>query len=141
LTGALSKADITGMAFEFWHVDSDALQTVRADVTGGQFTRFMNSLIDAEAFYSGIPSSEVHLNLQINLHDGGVDAEVSLAALQDESGWMGSATVWQFKRSRLTDSELVNEINKPSVRAYVEKGHAYRAGFDIFSRGYGWQIL
>jgi len=114
------------MAFDFWHVDAPALEAVRADVTGLQFTRFVNSLLSTEASISGLPISDVHLNLQINLHDGGADAAVDRAAARDSSGWMQCATIWQYKRSRLSDEELVEEINKPSVREYIEKGHAYR---------------
>jgi hypothetical protein len=125
LTITLFEADIKPM-FDFWHVDASALQAVRADVTGLQFTRFMNSLISTEALTSGLTISEVHLNLQMNLHDGGADAAVSRAVPRDTSGWMQCATVWQYKRSRLSDGELVEEIYKPSVREYIEKGHAYR---------------
>jgi len=114
------------MLFDFWRVDADALQAVRADGTGHQFTRFMNSLLSAEASYSGLPISEVYLNLQTNLHDGGADSAVSRAVPTDSTGWMQSATVWQYKRSRLSDVQLQKEINKPSVREYIEKGHAYR---------------
>src|SRR5580704_1379689 len=114
------------MSFDFLHVDAAALQAVRADITGLQFTRFMNSLLSTEAVTSGLPISEVHLNLQINLHDGGADAAVSRAAPSDASGWMQCATVWQYKRSRLSDDALLKEINLPSVREYIEKGYAYR---------------
>jgi len=114
------------MPFDFWHVDATALQAVRADGTGQQFTRFVNSLLTTEASYSGLSLSELHLNLQMNLHDGGADSDVSRPAPGDSTGWMQSPTVWQYKRSRLSDSELQNEINKLSVREYIEKGFAYR---------------
>jgi hypothetical protein len=114
------------MSFDFWRVDATALQAVKADGTGQQFTRFLNSLISSEAFFSNLAPSEVHLNLQINLHDGGADAAVSLALPHDQSGWMQSPTVWQYKRSRLSEKELVEEINKPSVLEYIQKGHSYR---------------
>lgn len=56
------------MPFDFWRVDATALHAVKADVRGQQFTRFVNSLISSEAFFSDLaPSdlapSEVHLNL------------------------------------------------------------------------------
>jgi hypothetical protein len=114
------------MTFDFWHVDASALQAVRADQTGVQFVRFMNSLIDTEATISGLPSSEVQLNLQWNLKDGGADAIISSAVPKDTSGWMRSPTVWQYKRSKLSAPQLRQEINKPNVRECIKKGYAYR---------------
>lgn len=114
------------MSFDFWRVDADALQLVRADGTGRGFTRFVNNLLETEAQYSRLPMSEVHLNLQINLHDGGADAAVSGVVTEDSSGWMRCPTVWQFKRSRLTDVKLRSEIRKKSVKAYIKQGYAYR---------------
>ena len=114
------------MPSNFWRVDADALQAVRADGTGRRFTQFVNDLLSSEALYSGLPISEVHLNLQTNLHDGGADAAISCAMPEDSTGWMQCPTVWQFKRSRLTDRELRDEINKKSVKDYIERGYAYR---------------
>ncbi len=114
------------MAFDFWRVDGDAFQAVRADGTGQQFTRLMNALLTSEAAHSGLSLSELHLNLQINLHDGGADATVSRAVPADTTGWMQSPTVWQYKLSPLSKTGLKKEINKPSVREYIEKGFAYR---------------
>src|ERR1700728_4724713 len=114
------------MSFDFWRVDADALQVLRADETGRQFTRFMNSLLSAEASYSGVPISDVNLNLQTNLHDGGADSAVSLALTKDSTGWMQTPTVWQYKRSRISETKLKTEINKESVRSYIQRGYAYR---------------
>jgi hypothetical protein len=79
---------LQNMSFEFRRVDATALQAVKVDGTGQQFTRFVNSLISSEAFFSDLPPSEVHLNPQTNLHDGGADAAVSRPLPHDRTGWM-----------------------------------------------------
>jgi hypothetical protein len=114
------------MPFDFWHVNAEALYRVRADGTGRRFTEFLNSLLETAAFYSGLPISAVHLNLQINLHDGGADAAVDSAVPEDSTGWMQCPTVWQYKRSRLSDTELLAEIGKESVRDFISRGYSYR---------------
>ena len=123
LTTELVERILRPMGIDFWKIDGRALQLIREDETGQLFVKFVNDLLNAQAFYSRLPPSTTQLNLQQNLHDGGIDALVT-ATVVDEAAWMESPTVWQYKRSRPSDTGLKKEINKPTVRKHIEDGFA-----------------
>lgn len=96
---------------------------------GDRFASFVNDVIFAHALACGSPASEVHLNLQTNIGDGGVDAEVSAAA-NDPLGWLSYPSAWQFKASTAANAgpaALVQDIKKEFAARRVSEGYIYYA--------------
>lgn len=96
---------------------------------GDRFAAFVNDVLWAHAIACGIPASEIHLNLQTNVGDGGVDAEVALAGA-DPLGWLVHPSAWQFKASDASNAGpavLVADIRKSFATQRVREGFAFYA--------------
>ena len=96
---------------------------------GDHFTEFVDSLIKAEAYIQGIPTSEISTTLRTNIGDKGVDAEVRQSASNSLTGWMSVPTCWQYKATEyrnISKTNLREEINKEYAKKLIEKDYGYR---------------
>ncbi|MFM7887676.1 MAG: hypothetical protein ACKPCM_13520, partial [Pseudanabaena sp.] len=96
---------------------------------------FVDALIRAEAFASGIPQTQISTNLRTNIGDQGVDTEVKQAILSTFIGSPSTPSCWQYKAmayATVNDDDLREEIKKTNKRnhtAYVQQliktGYSY----------------
>jgi hypothetical protein len=97
---------------------------------GGQpFTRFVNTILQAQCFAYGIPQTAIATTLRVNVGDGGVDTRIDQRAADDRTGYLGGPSAWQFKAesiARVTDSSITDEIQKFYAADLVRRGYAYR---------------
>ncbi len=109
-----------------WEVDEYEVISYGTNSRRKPFTEFVDSIIFAESYLSGLDSSSIRTNLRTNLPDGGVDTEVCQPLLKDSTDWLSvSPTIWQYKAKgysakkdgsdlpEATKDELTTEINKP----------------------------
>lgn len=86
---------------------------------GERFTEFCNALIREMARAAGIASAAISDMLKVNVADGGVDTHVNTGSATDESGYLATASCWQFKAtaaSTLTDAKLEEELEKQNAK-------------------------
>jgi len=97
---------------------------------GGQpFTGFVDALLRAQGFVSGIPQSDIATNLRVNTGDGGVDTRIDQGATGDRTGYLPVPTAWQYKAesaSSVTGPKIKSEINKPYAVELVRRGYGFR---------------
>ena len=96
---------------------------------GDDWAAFMDRLLAAACWESGIPASELRTNLRTDIKDGGVDSRVSKGSLQDISGYLSDLSIWQYKaahEANLSDTKLVAEVMKPFAKERIQQGDAYR---------------
>ena len=96
---------------------------------GDRFTEFVDSLIKAEAYIQGIPTSEISTTLRTNVGDKGVDAEVRKSIPNSLSGWMSAPTCWQYKATEyknISEKNIREEISKEYAKELIQKGYGYR---------------
>ncbi len=96
---------------------------------GGQFTLFVNELVGNICRDAGIPPSEISTCARSDIADEGVDTKVAQGSPTDETGYLQTQTIWQFRATdekRITPSVLKEEISQPFVKACLEQGYAYR---------------
>jgi len=97
---------------------------------GDRFTQFVNALIYAQAFFCGVPDSEIRTNLRTNIPDGGVDTEVCKPVPDDSTGWTKDfPTIWQYKATEaknISNAQLEDEVNKLYAIDRIRNGYAYR---------------
>lgn len=95
---------------------------------GGAFRSFMQGLIRAHMAATGVPETEFTSDAK-NMTDGGVDAELRAAAsaVRDVEGFFDKATVWQFKGTAATFSDIYlrGEIQKPYAQQRIRDGFRY----------------
>lgn len=111
-----------------FNVRPDDIERLRSP-GGDRFTRFVNDVILAHAMSSRIVAPDVHLNLQTNIGDGGVDAEVAAGGI-DPLGWLVHPSVWQFKAteaSNATPALLAQDLNKEYATRRVGEGFVFYA--------------
>jgi len=104
-------------------------EVLRFQGHGDAFTEFVDSLIRAEAYFSGLSDSEILTNCRVYLPDGGVDTQVRAAIAESPNGWFPKATCWQYKASpfaSIGEADLRDEITKPFASELIRRGHAYR---------------
>ena len=68
-----------------WEVDEYEVISLGRTPGGNRFTEFVDSIIFAESYLSGLDSSSIRTNLRTNLPDGGVDTEVCQPLLKDST--------------------------------------------------------
>jgi hypothetical protein len=99
-------------------------------LTGGEgerFADFMNSLLRAQCLVCGLSDAQIHTCLPQNIRDRGVDDQIDAASYQDDTGWLGVPTTWQFKATAdLSEAALREEIRKPWAAELVSRGYGYR---------------
>lgn len=102
------------------------------DGTGKPFTDFMDAILRAAAAKLSISPADVHTNLRTNLPDGGIDTQIDSGSDHDRSGYLTTATLWQFKARRFADittasvREDIHGSSKQDARDLITKGYAYR---------------
>ena len=74
-------------------------EVLRFQGRGDVFTEFVDGLLRAEAYLSGVSDSAIATNCRVFLPDGGVDSQIREAIASSPSGWFPSATCWQYKAS------------------------------------------
>jgi len=81
---------------------------------GEPFAHFLNALIRANCYVSGIPDSSVSTTARQNFPDGGVDAAVHGSTAASTASRFHVPTAWQFKgtSSSLVKPKLKEEIGK-----------------------------
>jgi hypothetical protein len=107
----------------------EGIEVVHFQGDGDAFTEFVDSLIRAEAYSSGLPDSALSTNCRINLADGGVDTQVCEAITGSPTGWFQSASCWQYKASlfaSISEKDLKTEIKKAFAAQLIREGYAYR---------------
>lgn len=111
-----------------WTINSRDIFPLRTP-GGDRFTEFVNSLIKAEAYIQGIPTSKISTTLRTNIGDKGVDAEIRQSALINLTGWMSVPTCWQYKATEyrnISEKNLREEVNKEYAQELIKKGYGYR---------------
>ena len=96
---------------------------------GVDWVAFMNALLWAACWEVGILESSVRTNLRTDMPDGGVDTRISQGSDRDVTGYLGSASIWQYKaahESNVSQTELVSEVDKPYAKERIKAGDAYR---------------
>jgi hypothetical protein len=97
---------------------------------GVDFTVFCNDLLRTMCADFGIPESEVSTCSRTDAKDGGVDTRINRGSDNDQTGFLGFRTVWQFKagnEANISASKIAAEIEKPFAKECVKSGYAYRA--------------
>ena len=109
-----------------WQInDSDILYLQGDD----RFTAFLGALLYATASSGGLRDDQVHTNCRVDVQDGGIDAAVDTAVVDDTTGWLGCPTAWQFKAqeyAKISEKVLKDEINKRHSRKLISEGYGYR---------------
>jgi hypothetical protein len=111
-----------------WNINSFNIFPLRTP-GGDRFTEFVDSLIKAEAYIRGIPTSEISTTLRTNIGDKGVDAEVRQPVTNNLTGWMSVPTCWQYKATEyrnISEKNLREEVNKEYAQELIQKGYGYR---------------
>ncbi len=95
---------------------------------GQPFAEFVDRLIRAEAFNSGVTQDNICGQLRAHIKDGGVDTEVR-CQISCNSGWFPEPTFWQYKSVDGVDikkNELEAEVRKPYAEKLIRDGFAMR---------------
>ena len=88
----------------FWELSPKQVEDLQGS-DGGPFRDFVNRVIRAQAAVCGIPNSAIATD-STTARDGGVDCQVSEAAIRDSSGRLCHRTCWQFKAT--TDDNITD---------------------------------
>lgn len=89
------------------------------------FVEVMNHLLWAEGNSLGIPPSDIQTSYRIHDPDGGIDAKIT--ALSDiQEVWIPAGeSVWSFKSSKISPSDLKKELEKNGVQEALARGAIY----------------
>lgn len=106
--------------------NADRIRLVLQGAGGKPFTVFVNLLISTHARFHGLADSEIDANVRVNLPDGGVDTEVRAPVPGDTTGWVGLATVWQYKGMPFRDVKISDIPKGKYVQQRILEGFALR---------------
>lgn len=88
---------------------------------GQPFAEFVDRLIRAEAFNSGVTQDNVRDQLRSHIKDGGVDTEVR-CAIPSSTGWFSTPTFWQYKSVGIDEiDDVVKKTNPNDLQAEIRK--------------------
>jgi len=96
---------------------------------GAAWVGFVNDLLWAACWQMRIPESAVRATLRTEIPDGGVDTQVMIGSSSDTTGYLGTASIWQYKatdESSLTETSITLEVNKAFAAERIKAGDAYR---------------
>jgi len=89
-----------------------------------EFAHLANELIKAEASANNIPRTNIWLNDNIDVPDGGIDARIE-HNLNLDSNIPNGVSIWQYKSGKLQPNKLKEELEKKEVSAEIVKGASY----------------
>ena len=108
-----------------WRVEAEELFALRG--AGGQrFTELVNALLRTDLASSSSSPADAQTNIRVNLGDGGVDTEISVAMHGHLA--IDEPTAWQFKATsfaEITPATLRKEANKHEAQRLIRAGHQY----------------
>ncbi len=96
---------------------------------GKDWVDYVNNLLYAAAWQTGIAESEVHTCLRTEIGDGGVDTRVARGSMNEPTGFLQQASIWQFKgagEATVTENSIITEVNKTYAKERIIAGDAYR---------------
>jgi hypothetical protein len=110
-----------------WKVEAAEVEHLRGP--GGKiFTQFVDSLIEGEMHFHGIPSSALRTNEKTNIPDGGIDTRLVKPIPASGTGYFGKRTCWQYKAQQhrdVTKPAIVTEMRKKHAAELISKGYRY----------------
>ncbi len=89
-----------------------------------QFAYLANELIKAEASANNIPRTNIWLNDNIDVPDGGIDARIK-HDINLDCRIPNGASIWQYKSGKLSPNKLKEELEKKDVIEEITKGASY----------------